>query len=92
MPNLDIVAPQAQIRICTEEEAKVVAAVWGTEFIQFHAALCIQIQRQDYLKKWNNGKMDTWQNGCFEKMDDLPVPTTPNHHPPKMDVHPKTFL
>ena len=23
----------------TEEKAKVVAAVWGTEFIQFHAAL-----------------------------------------------------
>ena len=25
----------------TEEKAKVVAAVWGTEFIQFHAALQI---------------------------------------------------
>ena len=26
------------------------------------------------------------------KMDDLPVNTTPNHHPHKMDVLPKTFL
>ena len=25
-------------------------------------------------------------------MDDLPVHTTPNHHPPKMEVLPKTFL
>ena len=24
-------------------------------------------------------------------MDDLPVHTTPNHHPPKMDVLPKKF-
>ena len=28
-------------RIYTEEEAKVVTAVWGTEFIQFLAALQI---------------------------------------------------
>ena len=28
----------------TEEKAKVVAAVWGTEFIQFHAALQIYYQ------------------------------------------------
>ena len=36
----------------TEEKAKVVAAVWGTEMIQFHAAL--QIYGLDDLKKWMN--------------------------------------
>ena len=36
--------------------------------------------------------MDTWRNGYFETMDDLPVHTTPNHHPPKLDVLPKTIL
>ena len=35
--------------------------------------------------------MDTWRNECFGKMDDLLVHTTPNHHPPKMDILPKTF-
>ena len=46
-------------RIYTEAKAKVVSALWGTEFIQFLAAL------QDDLKKWMNRKMDTWWNGCF---------------------------
>ena len=32
-------------RIKTEEKAKVVAGVWGTEFIQFHAALAILYSR-----------------------------------------------
>ena len=36
-------------RIYTEDKAKVVAAVWGTYFIQFLAALAIF--HQDYLKK-----------------------------------------
>ena len=36
--------------------------------------------------------MDTWRNGCFEKMADHPVHTTLNHHPSKIDVLPKTFL
>ena len=36
-------------RIKTEEKAKVVAAVWGTELIQFLAALAIS--PQDKLKK-----------------------------------------
>ena len=31
--------------------------------------------------------MDTWLNGCFRKMDDLPVHATPNNHPSK-----NTFL
>ena len=43
-------------------------------------------------KKWMNRKRNTWRNGCFGKMDDLPVPTTTNHHPPKMDVLSKIFL
>ena len=30
-----------RLRINTEEKAKVVAAVWGTEFIKFLAALAI---------------------------------------------------
>ena len=35
--------------------------------------------------------MNTWQNGCFGKIEDLPIHTTPSHHNPKMDVLPKTF-
>ena len=47
---------------------------------------------QDDLKKRINRRTDAWQNGCFRKMDDPLVNTTPNHHPLKMDVLPKTFL
>ena len=36
--------------------------------------------------------MDTLRKGCFERMDDLPVHTTPNHHPPKMEVFSKLFF
>ena len=36
--------------------------------------------------------MDTWRNGCFGKMDDLPDNTTPTHNPPKMDILPKSCL
>ena len=36
--------------------------------------------------------MDAWQNGCFKKMDDHLAHTTPDQHPPKMDVLPKHFL
>ena len=43
--------------IKTEEKAKVVAAIWGTELIQFLAALAIL--HQDDWKKWMNRKMDT---------------------------------
>ena len=69
----------------TEEKAKVIAAVWGTDFMEFHAAL--KIQHQDDLKTWMNRRTDALQNGCFRKMDDHLV-----HHSPKMDVLPKTFL
>ena len=33
-----------------------------------------------------------WQCGCFRKMDNPLVHTTPNHHPPKMEVLPKLFF
>ena len=36
--------------------------------------------------------MVTWRNGCFEKMDDQLVHTTPNPQPPKVVVLQKTFL
>ena len=39
-------------RIKTEEKTKVVAAVWGTEFFQFLAALDI-IQEDDFEKRMN---------------------------------------
>ena len=44
------------------------------------------------LKKRVNRIKATCWNGCFEKMDDHPVHTTPNHHPTEVDVLPKTFL
>ena len=66
--------------INTEEKAKVVAAAWGMELIQFLAALAIL--NQDDLKKRMNRTTATWQNGCFEKMDDHPVYTSPNCAPP----------
>ena len=49
----------------TEEKAKVVAAVWGTEMIQFLAALAIF--HQDDLKKRMNRIKATWRNRCFGK-------------------------
>ena len=76
-----------RIRINTEEMAKVVAATWKTELIQFLATLAIL--HQDDLKKRMNRLKAT---GCFEKLVDQLVHTTPSHHPPKMDVLAKTFL
>ena len=43
-------------------KAKVVAAVWMTELIQFLAALAIMHQDERM-----NKNMATWLNGCFEK-------------------------
>ena len=77
-------------RIRIRQKAMVVAAGWGTELFPFHAAGAIQ--HEDDLKKRMNRKTDTWRNGCFGKMDDHPVYTTSNHHPPKMDVISKTFF
>ena len=71
-------------------KAKVVTAVWGTEFIQFHAAA--NVKHQDDLKKRMNNITYAWQNGRFRKMDDHLDYTTPNHHPPKMNFLPKFFL
>ena len=55
----------------TEEKTKVVAAVWGTELIQFFAAR--DIFHQDDLKKRMNRIAATWWNGCFGKLDDHSV-------------------
>ena len=71
--------------------AKVLAAVWGDR-IDSIPCRTIAIFHQDELKKRINRITATWQNGCFEKMDDHPVHTTPNHHPTKMDVLPKPFF
>ena len=44
-------------RIKTEEKAKVVAAVWGTEFVQFLAALAILHYRK-ILKNGMNSSIE----------------------------------
>ena len=75
-------------RISTEEKAKVIATVWGTEKIQFLVALAIQ----DDVKKRMNRIKATWRNGCFDKTDVHPVHYMSNHQPSKMDVLPKTFV
>ena len=73
-------------RIKTEEKAKVVASVWGSELFQLLAALAIF--HQDNLQKRMSRITATWQNGCFGKMDDHRVHTIPNPHPTIMDVLP----
>ena len=47
-----------RIRINTEEKTKVIAAAWGTEFIQFVAVLAIL--HHDDLKKRINRIMAFW--------------------------------
>ena len=42
------------------------------------------------MKKRPSRRTDAWQNGCFRKR--MIIWFTPNHHPPKMDVHPKKNL
>ena len=76
-------------RIKTEEKAKVVAAVWVAEFIQFLAALTTVFSM--ILKKRMNRIKAAWRNGGF---DDHLVHTHSilNHHPTKMDVLPKTVV
>ena len=64
----------------------------GTEFIKLFAAPAVYLAPWDDLKKRMNRITATWRSGCLNKMDDHLVHTTPNHHPTKMDVHPKTFL
>ena len=77
-------------RIKKEEKAKVVAAVWGKELIHFLDALAIF--HQDDLKKKMNRIKAIWWNGFLGQMDDHSVHTTPNQHPTKMDILPKTFV
>ena len=45
--------PYCRRRIKTEEKAKVVAAVWGTELIQFIAVLAI-LHQDDFMKGMNS--------------------------------------
>ena len=56
----------AQKKKHTEEKAKVVAAVWGTIFIQFHALLYRFSARAIWRKGWIR-RTDAWQNGCSKK-------------------------
>ena len=78
-------------KINTEEKAKVVAAVWETELIQFFVAALAILQQDDFKKRMNRITA-TWQNRCFGKMDYHPVHNIPNRHPTNMDVLPKTFV
>ena len=65
----------------------------GPELIKFLAALAI-FHQDDLMKKMNKITF-TVRNGCFYKMDDQPVHTTPTTmvvHSPKMDVIKKLFF
>ena len=62
----------------------------GPELIKFLAALAI-FHQDDLMKKMNKITF-TGRNGCFYKMDDQPVHTTPNHHAPKVVVLSKLFF
>ena len=50
-------------RINTEEKAKVVPVIWGTELIQFIAALAIL--HQDDLKKGINSAFSSYRPGAI---------------------------
>ena len=39
-----------------------------------------------------NRRTDSWRSRCIGNLNDFPVHTSPNDHPPKMDVLPKSFL
>ena len=54
---------------------KVVTTVWGTELIQFFAALATCIFHQDDSKKRMDRMTASWRNGCLGKMDDHLVHT-----------------
>ena len=78
--NTYMIYPQP-IKIRQKGKQRSSLLVGGTEQIQLHAALAIWCQND--LQKRVNRRLNTWRNGCFGKMDDHPVHTTPNHHPPK---------
>ena len=63
----------------------------GTELIQFVAALAI-LHHAGRFEEMDEQKSGHLASGCFGKMDNLPVHSTPNHHPTKMDVLQKTVL
>ena len=82
------VSCQHRRRIKTEEKAKVVAVFcMGTELVQFLAALAIF--HQDYLKKRTKRTTASCGMDALEKRKIILF--TPNHHPTKRDVLPKTF-
>ena len=60
--------------INTEEKAKVCRCCCLGDRIDYIPAV-LTILHQDDLKKRINRIKATWQNGCFEKMDDHPVDT-----------------
>ena len=59
-----------QKKVYTEEKAKVVPVVWGTEFILLFAEL--QIQRQDASEKWMIFQFTVHTTPSHPKMDVLP--------------------
>ena len=52
-------------RIKTDEQTKVVTAVWGTELT---CRTTVAISHQDDLKKRINRISSAWRNGCFGKL------------------------
>ena len=68
----------------TEEKANVVAAVWGTEIIQFLASL--QTCSIEWIEERMLGRMVASENGWSSSSHHT------NHHPSQMDVLPKDFL
>ena len=66
-------------RMTTEAKAKVVAAAWGIELIQFLAALAFL--HHDDLKKRMNKITATWRDGWLKKWL---IHIASNHHPPML--------
>ena len=75
----------------TEGKAKVVAAGWGTELIKI---LChtSHLAPGWFVKKRLNRRTDTLRNGYFGENGWSSGSHHTKHHPPKLDVLPKTFL
>ena len=59
----DVILRGLRLHIYTEEKAKVVAAVWGLDFIQFLAALAIWLQ--DDLKKRMKSSFPSYHPGAI---------------------------
>ena len=72
-------SPHPQKKDKYRREGKGRRCCLGDELIQLHAALQLFCTMQDDFKKRMNTITASWGNGCFEKMDDHLVNTTPNH-------------